>query len=65
MVVSSSYPSAQQGRINFVFGGNNVDDGLQSLSFCPKVHHLMERFKSQFRVVGDVRAICVVPGLDW
>jgi hypothetical protein len=26
------------------------------LSFRPKVHHLMERFKSQFRVVGDVES---------
>jgi hypothetical protein len=46
----------QQDGINFVLGGDNVDDGFQSLSFRPKAHHLMERFKSQFRVVGDVES---------
>ena len=46
----------QQGRINFVFGGNNVENRLERLGFCAKTHRLMERFKSQFRVIGDVES---------
>ena len=46
----------QQGRINFILGGNDIENRLKRLSFRAEAHRLMERFKSQFRVIGDVES---------
>jgi hypothetical protein len=33
-----------------------LENRLERLGFCAKTHGLMERFKSQFRVIGDVES---------